>query len=126
MLGGESSGHIICLDQTSTGDGLVSSLQVLAAMMDTDFSLYELKSGMKKYPQCLVNVKVKSQFDLFSNDLIKHAVQDAETELNGSGRVLLRFSGTEPLIRVMVEGVDGSLVDTLAHQLATVVTETAA
>jgi phosphoglucosamine mutase len=126
MLGGEGSGHIICLDKTSTGDGIVSALQVLAAMMGTGSSLHDLKSGMKKYPQCLVNVRVKSQFDLFSNSSIKNAVQAAETELNGSGRVLLRFSGTEPLIRVMVEGVDGSQVDTLAHQLASVVTETAA
>ncbi|HEB58747.1 MAG TPA: phosphoglucosamine mutase [Gammaproteobacteria bacterium] len=120
-LGGESSGHIICLDRTSTGDGIVSGLQVLSAMVTSGKDLHELRQDMQKYPQHMVNVRLASRFDPGSSEAIQSAVRDAEAELNGSGRVLLRPSGTEPLIRVMVEGRDGHQVRKLAEQLAGVV-----
>jgi phosphoglucosamine mutase len=117
-LGGESSGHIICLDRTTTGDGIVSALQVLVEMVVTDSSLYELKSAMDKYPQCLVNVHTGQRVDLRSNRVITSAVQEIESQLGKEGRVLLRSSGTEPVVRIMVEGRDESQVNILAQQLA--------
>ncbi|MDP1707579.1 MAG: phosphoglucosamine mutase [Gammaproteobacteria bacterium] len=121
-LGGESSGHIICLDCTTTGDGIVSALQVLAAMRTSGHSLHELKRGMTKYPQRMINVKLAHSFDLEKSKSVQDAVQDAQVQLNGKGRVLLRPSGTEPLVRVMVEGQDQQQVEMLARQLAAVVT----
>ncbi|QPK63523.1 phosphoglucosamine mutase [Methylomonas sp. LL1] len=118
MLGGEGSGHIICLDKTTTGDGIVSALQVLAEMQRTGKSLHELKSGMKKYPQVLVNVKTSKKVKIDEIDSIKKAVEAVEKKLGDRGRVLLRSSGTEPLVRVMVEGVDEDDVTKYAHQLA--------
>lgn len=118
VLGGESSGHIICLDKATTGDGTVSALQVLAVMADTGRSLHELKQGMRKYPQTMVNVRTPVKFDFNTSAEIATALADVERELAGSGRVLLRASGTEPLIRVMVEGSDGDLVTACAHRLA--------
>lgn len=123
-LGGEGSGHIICLDRTTTGDGIISALQVLYAMFRAKRSLHELKSGMTKYPQCLVNVRIKEKVDIKSSPIIKDAVQKVENQLNDRGRVLLRPSGTEPLIRVMVEGIDKKEVEQLANSLANVVKET--
>ena len=120
-LGGESSGHIICLDRTTTGDGIISALQVMHAMFRSQRSLYELKSGMTKYPQCLVNVRVKEKVDINSSTLLNDAVKQVENQLKDRGRVLLRPSGTEPLIRVMVEGIDKAEVDLLANNLASVV-----
>jgi phosphoglucosamine mutase len=120
-LGGESSGHLICLDRTTTGDGLVASLQVLEAIVESGRSLHELKSGMRKYPQLMVNVKLNKRQDISDNADINDAVKAAEEKLAGKGRVLLRPSGTEPLIRVMVEGSDPVLVDDLANELAEVV-----
>lgn len=117
-LGGESSGHIICLDRTTTGDGIVSALQVLVEMVATDCSLHELKSAMTKYPQCLINVRVQQQVDLQGNGGIASAVKEIESQLGEEGRVLLRPSGTEPVVRVMIEGRDASQVNTLAQQLA--------
>ncbi len=117
-LGGESSGHLICLDMTTTGDGIVSALQVLDAMVRSDQSLNTLKSGMVKYPQCLVNVTLDQHMDVMSLESVKAAVSEVEEELSVNGRVLLRPSGTEPLIRVMVEGRDGGQVVKLANQLA--------
>lgn len=117
-LGGEGSGHIICLDRTTTGDGIVSALQVLFAMHKSGESLHALKSGMSKYPQSLVNVRVKGKFDLDASPEIKDAVKEVETALSDRGRVLLRPSGTEPLVRVMVEGEDKAQVEQLANQLA--------
>lgn len=122
VLGGESSGHIICLDRTSTGDGIVSALQVLAAMHKSGRTLHELKKGMSKYPQCMINVKLTRRFDIARSKSVQDAVQDAQAQLNGKGRVLLRPSGTEPLVRVMVEGTDTVQVDALAKHLADVVT----
>lgn len=120
-LGGEGSGHIICLDRTTTGDGIVSALQVLYAMHIKDQSLYELKSGMQKYPQLLINVRVNGSVDLSQSETVQSAVTDAESQLGDRGRVLLRPSGTEPLVRVMVEGEDEQQVSNVARQLADVV-----
>jgi phosphoglucosamine mutase len=122
-LGGESSGHILCLDRTSTGDGIVSALQVLAEMVQTGDSLHELKVGMQKYPQTLVNVRIIKKVDISDSSVILDAVKDAEHLLSDQGRVLLRPSGTEPVIRVMVEGADKAKVEDIAAQLATVVQE---
>jgi phosphoglucosamine mutase len=120
-LGGESSGHIICLDRTTTGDGIITALQVLAASVQTGLPLHILKTGMHKCPQMMINVPIKPDLEMTSLPSVQAAVREAEQELSDQGRVLLRPSGTEPLIRVMVEGVDGQKVETLAHHLAEVV-----
>ncbi|HFQ92132.1 MAG TPA: phosphoglucosamine mutase, partial [Chromatiales bacterium] len=112
----------ICLDRTTTGDGIISALQVLAAMDRSGRSLHELKSGMKKFPQCMINVRLDRPLDVFNNREIQAAVRDAETALANRGRVLLRPSGTEPVIRVMVEGEDAGEIQALARRLAGVVT----
>lgn len=117
-LGGESSGHIVCLDKSTTGDAAVAALQVLAAMKDTGKSLSVLKSGMQKCPQVLINVRLKERIDVKAHVGIQAAVAEVEAELNGNGRVLLRASGTEPVIRVMVEGQEHSQVQRLAERLA--------
>lgn len=122
-LGGENSGHIICNDRTSTGDGIIAALQVLAEIWRTAKPLHELKNGMTKFPQTLVNVKVKQRGDLSEFDCIQKAKSEIETILGADGRVLLRPSGTEPMIRVMVEGKDMIMVDELANQLADIVSE---
>ena len=121
LIGGESSGHIICLDRTTTGDGIVSALQVLAAQVRYGKTLHELKSGMKKYPQLMINVPVNHKVELDNTPAILDAVKSAEQRLAGRGRVLLRPSGTEPLVRVMVEGEDAQQVSAEANQLASVV-----
>ena len=120
-LGGESSGHLICLEQTTTGDGIVAALQVIAAIVEQGKTLQELASGMKKYPMLLINVRVTEKPDLDNNAEIQAALSEAETILADTGRVLLRPSGTEPLIRVMVEGQDKTLVESVANKLADVV-----
>lgn len=117
-LGGESSGHIICLDKTSTGDGTVAALQVLAAITGSGKTLHELKNGMVKMPQTMINVRLLERTDPVKNPVVQQAVAETEDKLGGRGRVLLRMSGTEPLVRVMVEGEDAELVGELAHQLA--------
>ncbi len=117
VLGGEGSGHIICLDRTTTGDGIVAALQVLAEMHRTGKNLNELKSQMSKYPQVLLNVRVDKKVNLDSNEAIQKAVLEVEKALGDQGRVLLRASGTEPLIRVMVEGTDHAKVKGYAHSL---------
>jgi phosphoglucosamine mutase len=121
ILGGESSGHIICLDRTTTGDGIVSALQVLAAMVRSGKPLHELKAGMKKYPQHMINVPVTRQIDLEITPAVQAAVRSVEQELAGRGRVLLRPSGTEPVVRVMVEGEDEQQVVAAADHLASTV-----
>ncbi len=117
-LGGESSGHIICLDRTTTGDGIVSALQVLAYLAETEQTLHRAKSGMTKLPMRMINVPLSSNTDPMSSPQVSDAVLEAERELNGEGRVLLRPSGTEPLIRVMVEGSDAALVHKLSQNIA--------
>lgn len=123
QLGGESSGHLICLDRTSTGDAIVSALQVLELLVEQQSSLHELKSGMSKYPQTLVNVPIAQKVDISKYKAVTDAVTDAEAQLADTGRVLLRPSGTEPLIRVMVEGSDAPQVRSLAEQIASVVSK---
>ena len=121
VLGGESSGHIICLDRTTTGDGIVSALQVLASMVQDGKSLHELKAGMRKYPQRMINVPLNRKIDLENTPVVLDAVKSAEHRLAGRGRVLLRPSGTEPVVRVMVEGEDEPQVIEEAETLASVV-----
>ena len=119
-LGGEGSGHILCLDQATTGDGVVSALQVLRAIADQGKTLAELKSAMTKFPQVMINVRAVSA-KVMQDNMVQSAVRDVEAVLGDKGRVLLRPSGTEPLIRVMVEGEDAQQVRRLAEQLAAVV-----
>jgi phosphoglucosamine mutase len=121
ILGGETSGHILCLDKATTGDGLVSALQVLGIMKQTGRSLAELAAGMQKFPQVMINVKVAQRFDPKTRPTVMAAVDKVEQRLGEEGRVVLRASGTEPVIRVMVEGRDESLTKSLATELAEVV-----
>lgn len=123
VLGGEPSGHIICRDRTSTGDGIVSVLQVLADIAMTGKDLNGLVDDMESYPQRLINVRLARQVDVMSRSEVQEAVREAERELNGGGRVLLRPSGTEPLLRVMVEGRDETQVERLSERLADIVRE---
>jgi len=117
-LGGESSGHIICLDRTTTGDGIVSALQVLAYLAESGQTLHQAKSGMSKMPMEMINVPLRPDADPMASQQVAGAVLKAEAELNGQGRVLLRPSGTEPLIRVMVEGSNADLVHKLTKSIA--------
>ncbi|EGT3609489.1 phosphoglucosamine mutase [Morganella morganii] len=117
-LGAENSGHIILLDKTTTGDGIVAGLQVLSAMVRNNMSLHDLCSGMKLLPQVLVNVRFAGQHDPLASEEVTRVAQEVEKELNGKGRVLLRKSGTEPLIRVMVEGEDEVQVTAMANRIA--------
>ncbi len=121
QLGGETSGHILCLDRTTTGDGLITALQVLGIMKQTGRSLAELAAGMEKLPQVLVNVEVERRFDPSTVPVISAAVRRIEQQLAGEGRIVLRASGTEPVIRVMVEGRDEAEVRGCADELAQVV-----
>lgn len=121
VLGGETSGHLLCLDRTTTGDALISALQVLAVMKQTGKSLAELAAPMSKYPQIMENVHVANKLDPNESSAIQDAVRRAETRLAGEGRIVLRASGTEPVIRVMVEGRDEKLVRQLVRELVTVV-----
>ena len=121
LLGGESSGHIICNDITSTGDGIVSALQALTAVINTERSLLDLRSQMRKLPQSMINVKLTNTFELESNQNVKSAVANIEEKLGTKGRVLLRPSGTEPVLRVMVEGEEGDTVATYAKELSEIV-----
>jgi phosphoglucosamine mutase len=121
VLGGEPSGHIICRDRTTTGDGIIAALQVLAAILDSDRSLADLAAEVEMYPQTLVNVRLDERRDIADLPEVVDAVNSAERELGSRGRVLLRPSGTEPLVRVMVEGNDSALVESLANRLADVV-----
>jgi phosphoglucosamine mutase len=121
VLGGETSGHILCLDQTTTGDALISALQVLAIMKRTRQTLAELAAGMQRFPQVLLNVKVAQRFDPATVPAIQASVRSIESRLGGEGRVVLRPSGTEPVIRVMVEGRDERATRAYADELAEVV-----
>ncbi|MDE0758190.1 MAG: phosphoglucosamine mutase [Pseudomonadales bacterium] len=116
-IGGEGSGHILCLDSTSTGDGIVSALHVLTAIVSLELDLNRLKQGMKKFPQELVNVRCSQVPDLQSESILQ-AIRSAESRLGESGRVLLRSSGTEPVVRVMVEGEERRQVEQLAQEIA--------
>jgi phosphoglucosamine mutase len=119
--GGESSGHLLCLDVQTTGDGIVSALQVLQALNDTQTSLHDWQKQMTKMPQVMINVRRNSDRNIADCSEIQSAVVAVEKQLAGRGRVLLRPSGTEPVVRVMVEGEDPGLTSTLAQELASVV-----
>lgn len=121
MLGGETSGHLLCLDRTTTGDALISALQVLAIMKQTGRSLAELAAPMPKYPQVLENVRTAARIDPSQSPRIQEAMARAQERLGSEGRIVLRPSGTEPVIRVMVEGSDERLVRELAKELAATV-----
>lgn len=122
-LGGESSGHIICLDRTTTGDGIISALQVLEWLRKRSLSLHEALAGVDLYPQQMISVPLPGGVDVMRAPQVAAAVREVEGELNGRGRVLLRPSGTEPVVRVMVEGEDDGLVGSLVSQLARQVEE---
>ncbi len=124
-LGGESSGHIICLNKTSTGDGIVSALQVLGHICQSHQSLHELKKGMVKCAQILLNVPVKGGQQVVNDQRVQDVCAKAQTALANHGRILLRPSGTEPLVRVMVEGEDSSRIEQVAKEIAEVVSEVA-
>ncbi|MEN7343629.1 MAG: phosphoglucosamine mutase [Pseudomonadota bacterium] len=126
VIGGETSGHIICLDRATTGDGMVSALQLLEIIRGSGKSLSELAAEMPLYPQVLINVKVAERFDVDSNTAISEARAAIEQRLGDRGRIVLRASGTEPLIRVMVEGLDQPEVQAAAEELANAVKEVAA
>ncbi len=126
VLGGETSGHMLVLDKTTTGDGLISALQVLAVMKETGQPLSKLVDAMPRYPQTMVNVRMDRRLDPAESAEIRDAVSAAESELADKGRVVLRASGTEPVIRVMVEGEDEAQVVALAERLASVVASAAA
>ncbi|MDC9719484.1 MAG: phosphoglucosamine mutase [Gammaproteobacteria bacterium] len=118
LLGGESSGHLICRNLTTTGDGIVAALQVLQAMQSSRKSLHELKNQMQKMPQTLINLRFGSRVNLSEHPAIDDYVNAIEKRMDGRGRVLLRPSGTEPVVRVMVEGEDADLVNQYAQELA--------
>ncbi|MDA9272165.1 phosphoglucosamine mutase [bacterium] len=117
-IGGESSGHVVCLDKTTTGDGIVAALQVLAIMVKQEKTLQELTVGMDLLPQSLINLKTENAVILASHPSVLDAVDALGNKLKGEGRVLLRPSGTEPLLRVMVEGRDTQQVQIQAQQLS--------
>ena len=125
QLGGENSGHILCLDKHTSGDGIIAALQVLAALNAQNQTLLEAGQALKLYPQVLINLPVKQRIDLAKNEAVQAVVKKAEQSLNGNGRILLRASGTELKLRVMVEGVDGKLVSQLADEIAEVVAKEA-
>ncbi|BDX06049.1 phosphoglucosamine mutase [Planctobacterium marinum] len=117
-IGGESSGHVLNLNVASAGDGIVSGLQVIASMLKANMSLHDLSKGMEKFPQKLINVRFKEGDDPLLLSSVQDAVKEAESELDDTGRVLLRKSGTEPLIRVMVEAQDSALANNWAEYIA--------
>ncbi|MDN3648343.1 phosphoglucosamine mutase [Reinekea marina] len=118
QLGGENSGHLVLKHVSTTGDGIVASLQVLAALLAANQTLSQAKSGMRKYPQVMINVKMPKKMDVLSIPAVKEAVAQAEADLADTGRVLLRPSGTEPVVRVMVEGEDVNIVKPVCEKLA--------
>jgi phosphoglucosamine mutase len=119
-LGGEPSGHIICKDRLTTGDGIISALQVLAEMVASNKDLDSMLTDLNIYPQSLINVRMPQRVDVLSLPVVQDAVQQAEFELGNTGRVLLRLSGTEPLLRIMVEGQHAEQVKNLANELANI------
>ena len=120
-MGGENSGHIICLDKHTTGDGIISALQVLSALRSTGSTLAEMTSDLAMFPQVLVNVEVPRGFDWRVHEAIAQAQATAERALNGRGRVLLRPSGTEPVLRVMIEGELREAIESAAQSIAAAV-----
>lgn len=125
-IGGETSGHVLCLDRTTTGDGIITALQVVHAVQSQGDALLAQLDGLHKLPQHLVNVRMARKFDFTASDAVSEAQGRVERALGSRGRVLLRASGTEPVIRVMVEGVDAEQVSLMARRLAAVVEDAAA
>jgi phosphoglucosamine mutase len=121
IIGGEGSGHLLCLDQHSTGDGTIAALQVLAAMSQAKKSLAELLDSVTLFPQVLLNLKFKAGYDWKSDEALKSHISQVEMTLKGKGRVLIRASGTEPVLRVMVEAQDGALAMSSAKSIADLV-----
>ena len=121
VLGGEGSGHIICLNKSTSGDGIIAALQVLEVLCKSEQSLYSLKKNMNKYPQVLINIKTETEVNLINNERLSDAVKVIESKLSDKGRVLIRKSGTEPLIRVMVESIDSDLANESANYLAEII-----
>jgi len=121
ILGGEGSGHIICLNQSTSGDGIIAALQILEVMSKSGKSLLELKGSMTKYPQVLINIKSEAKIDLQRKSKLTQAIKTIESKLSKNGRVLVRESGTEPLVRVMVECADNDLANESAQQLAEII-----
>ena len=117
ILGGEGSGHIICLNKSMSGDGIIAALQVLEIVAKSGQSLFDLKSAMTKYPQVLINIKTQNKIDLNDSKLVE-VIETVESKLSATGRVLVRKSGTEPLVRVMVESSDGALATESAKQIS--------
>lgn len=126
QLGGENSGHIVCLDRHTTGDGIVSALQVLHALVEGGDTLEAAAAPVSLYPQILVNVALKKRFEVDRHEAVRRAIADAERELGGEGRVLIRASGTEPVIRVMVEGKRQAVVERFAQSISEAVRKAAA
>jgi phosphoglucosamine mutase len=120
-LGGEQSGHLLFLDHTTTGDGIVSALQLIAAMRETGSSLGELSRCLTKFPQVLLNVAVKSKPPVDTIPGLAERAKGLEAEMNGAGRILLRYSGTEALLRVMIEGEEQAHIERMAEELAGIV-----
>jgi phosphoglucosamine mutase len=118
QLGGEGSGHLLFLDKHTTGDGIISALQVLSALKRSGCTLAECTADMQLFPQCLINVKVAAGYDWQSNRALQDEQTAVESELGDDGRVLIRPSGTEPLIRVMVEARRADIADTMARRIA--------
>jgi phosphoglucosamine mutase len=118
LFGGEGSGHLLALDKHSTGDGIISSLQVLSALKRSGKSLEECCAELKLYPQTLINRKVPSGFDWTRDPALVAEKEAVERELGDAGRVLIRASGTEPLIRVMVEAKSAQLAESMAKRIA--------
>lgn len=125
FLGGEASGHIVFLNRTTTGDGIVAALQVLLAMHNFKLSLAEIRKDMVKMPQTMINISTDKATALMSHPDVQQIIESTQLSLNGSGRVLLRPSGTEPVIRIMVEGEDAQQINTLAQQVAEVIQQNA-
>lgn len=121
VFGAEQSGHVLCLDKIGTGDGIVAALQVMSIIVETGHNLAQLTSGMKKFPNVLKNIRIAKKVDIKGNKALSLAVEEVEKELGSLGRVLIRASGTEPLIRVMVEGEELALVERCAERLSEVV-----
>jgi len=117
-VGGETSGHIICLDKATTGDGIVAALEVLAVVRQSGKALADLKNGMQIFPQTMINVRMSKRFDLKASAPVQNALKQVENELASNGRVVLRSSGTEPVVRVMLEGRDLQQIQRLGQQLA--------
>jgi phosphoglucosamine mutase len=124
LIGGEGSGHLLCLDRHSTGDGTIAALQVLAAMSQNKQGLAQLLDAVKICPQVLLNIKFKAGYDWNSDAALKSQITKVEADLKGTGRVLIRASGTEPVLRVMVEAQDGNVAMSSAKSIADLVPTT--